>query len=386
MIIHTIRNLDRSTGGVPMALTHLLATLAHQNAQQSWQLVAQTSSEPLLQTQHIAPNYGWQRLPVNTLSYAFHTALLPLLTEGSVQVVHDHGIWLPNNHWVARLCRRWQVPRIVSLHGMLEPWAWQYKAAKKQVVWQLFQRQDLFSASALHATSLAEAQRIRQIVPHLPIAVIPWGVDFPPTTDLPEPDSKPNHLRQVLFLSRLHPVKGVLTLLKAWHQLQPRGWELLIAGPDENGHQAEVRQTITTLNLPRVRLLGSQTDAQKWRLYQQADLFVLPTRNENFGLVIAEALAAGTPVITTRSAPWADLVTYDCGWWIQSGTESLVEALESAMALDRQQLAAMGQRGYQLIHKKYTWSRVAEQMLEVYQWLSEKNSRLSSISSSRFIF
>jgi glycosyltransferase involved in cell wall biosynthesis len=102
---------------------------------------------------------------------------------------------------------------------------------------------------------------------------------------------------------------------------------------------------------------------------------VLPSKSENFGMVVAEALAARTPVITTKGAPWQELETHRCGWWIDMGVESLIEALEKAMSHSPVELHEMGRRGRQLVEEKYTWDRVAGQMIEVYEWLLGRGPR-----------
>jgi glycosyltransferase involved in cell wall biosynthesis len=96
---------------------------------------------------------------------------------------------------------------------------------------------------------------------------------------------------------------------------------------------------------------------------------VLPTYSENFGLVIAEALARGVPVITTTGAPWEDILLYRCGWWVSPGTNGIAQALEAAMDLPREALAEMGQRGVQLTKDKYSWSQIGRSALEAYQWI-----------------
>src|SRR5205823_5914523 len=105
------------------------------------------------------------------------------------------------------------------------------------------------------------------------------------------------------------------------------------------------------------------------KLYLQSDLFILPTLSENFGLVIAEALACGLPVITTRAAPWSDLETHRCGWWIQTGVPPLVTALTEALALSVPALHEMGLRGRRLVETHYSWPPLARQMLALYAWL-----------------
>lgn len=107
----------------------------------------------------------------------------------------------------------------------------------------------------------------------------------------------------------------------------------------------------------------------KTAAYAGADLFVLPTYSENFGIVIAEALAAGLPVITTTAAPWHELPTESCGWWIEPGSAPLQEALRLALATPRDELAAMGGRGRALMVRRYTWPAVAGAVAAVYRWL-----------------
>jgi glycosyltransferase involved in cell wall biosynthesis len=108
---------------------------------------------------------------------------------------------------------------------------------------------------------------------------------------------------------------------------------------------------------------------QKWELYRRADLFILPSHSENFGMVVAEALACGLPVITTKGTPWEALTQHRCGWWVDVGVEPLADALRAAMALDDAERCEMGSRGRRLVEHEYTWSIVAKQMVSVYRWV-----------------
>ncbi len=152
------------------------------------------------------------------------------------------------------------------------------------------------------------------------------------------------HLR--LFLSRVHPQKGLPMLIKAWATVQPENWELVIAGPDEDGHRIELAAMIRQAGLEEdVRFVGPVSDADKWPLYRSADLLVLPTHSENFGLVIAEALAAEVSVITTKGGPWEHLETYGCGGWADVNVEALATSLGQAIALSDEQRYTIGSEG-----------------------------------------
>ena len=188
-------------------------------------------------------------------------------------------------------------------------------------------------AQVIHTTSELEARDLRTLGVRQPIVILPNGVDpmQPLVHDVAAP-SRP----YLLFLGRIHRVKGVHELLRAWRNLGTPDWDLILAGPDENG-------IIAHEPLPYgVRYLGPVYGEHKRRLLQQASLFVLPSYSENFGLVVAEALMAGVPVITTQGTPWKRLQTEGCGWWIPMEEECLRDTLRAAMARSLEELNAMG--------------------------------------------
>jgi len=144
----------------------------------------------------------------------------------------------------------------------------------------------------------------------------------------------------------------------------------MVSGPDEAGHRSEVESLIASLNLQSdFEFVGSVDDEKKWKLLREADLFVLPSYSESFGLAIAEALAAEVPVITTRATPWRELESQRCGWWIDTGVDALTKTLALAAQSNKDDLRAMGTRGRELVLKKYSWDIVAEKMLSLFDWL-----------------
>jgi glycosyltransferase involved in cell wall biosynthesis len=225
----------------------------------------------------------------------------------------------------------------------------------------------LQTARALHATALQEADNLRRLGLRQPIAVVPNGVKMPP---LLKPLRSPATPHIALFLSRIHPKKGLLELVEAWRVTRPSDWKVIIAGPDEGGHRRVVEEKIRRAGLGNnFEFAGMVDGAAKTALYQRAELFLLPSFTENFGVVVAEALACGVPVITTKGTPWQGLMTHRCGWWIDIGVEHLIAAIQEATSLLDEERHAMGQRGRQYVERNFGWSSIAEQMLSVYRWI-----------------
>jgi glycosyltransferase involved in cell wall biosynthesis len=298
------------------------------------------------------------------------------LDKSPADVLHLHGIWQYPTSAVLRWARLTGKPYMVSAHGMLEPWALQRSRFKKAMVNWLYQSTCLQEASCLRATAASEIESIRRLGLKNPVALIPNGVPVPeilPPQSPPEPQRK----NRALFLSRIHPKKGLLNLVRAWRRVNPAGWELVLIGPDEGGHLAEVLALVRECGFQNQISYGGEIwdEAGKWKCYASADIFVLPSFSENFGLVIAEALGCGVPVITTRATPWRDLETHQCGWWIDTGEEPLVKTLKEALALPPGKLREMGLRGRRIVQTKYSWTPIGKQMAETYEWLAGRRPR-----------
>jgi glycosyltransferase involved in cell wall biosynthesis len=288
-------------------------------------------------------------------------------SDASSTVVHDNGVWQLTNLLAAVAACRGQVPLIISPHGMLEPWPLSQQRLRKTVALATYQRWCLRAANAFHATSDEEAENVRRLGVRQPIAVVGNGIDSPPQNF----SLVHGPHRTALFLSRLHPKKGVLELIAAWRRVCPAGWSLRIVGPDEAGHRREIAAAIANSGLANsIELCDAADEAQKWRHYSQAELFILPTFSENFGLVIGEALACGLPVITTNATPWKPIEDHGCGWVIDPTVEAVATALRTATSLPPNVLRNMGAQGRRWIPREFSWDQIARKMHEFYSWVT----------------
>jgi glycosyltransferase involved in cell wall biosynthesis len=243
-----------------------------------------------------------------------------------------------------------------------------HKGLKKRCAWWLYQRRDLKRANCHHATAEAEARNLQRLGLGVPVRVIPNGMDLPePRSCLQSEDVGQCGGKTALFLGRIYPVKGLPMLVEAWGRVRPDGWALQIAGPDEAGHRAEVENTIAAAGLSDVVSFSGPIDGPaKERAFFNADLFLLPSYSENFGMAIAEALAHGLPVLTTKGTPWSRLSERGCGWWVDATVEGIAHGLRQATSCDRGTLQAMGARGHAWVKAEFGWGRVAKEFVETY--------------------
>ena len=291
-----------------------------------------------------------------------------LLDEVRPAIVHVQGMWKPSTHAMNVAASRAGIPIVISPRGMLAPWALSVKKWKKRIGMFLYQFADLERAAAFHAASDDEAGHIKRFGMSQPVMMVPNGVNLPEKWPS-KPPARPDRIRTALFLSRMHPGKGLMLLAEAWAALRPQGWRMMAVGSNERGHGDEVRARVKELGIADSWTFHDEVDdTEKWYLYRSADLFMHPSASENFGLSIAEALASGLPVITTKGCPWAE-IQGSCGWWIDRDRDSLVAAMNEAMSLTDVQRQEMGERGSRLIGEKYAWSVIARQMIDGYESL-----------------
>jgi glycosyltransferase involved in cell wall biosynthesis len=279
-----------------------------------------------------------------------------------VDVLHFHSVWMMPLLYATSASRRSLVPLVVSPHGTLSQWAFRSGSFVKRLTWYLTQRRALEHAVLFQASSEMERDEIRSMGFKQRIETIPHGIDIPPPIQRGHRER-----RTLLFLSRIHRKKGVHDLLAAWGALSGRfpDWQLRIVGPLDSDYALQMQKEAH--HLPRVDFVGELAGQEKWEALASAEVFVLPTYSENFGIAVAEALASATPVVVSQGAPWGEVVNRNAGWWPEIGVEGLVATLSSAMALSREELAAMGSAGREWMIREYSWIHVAERLRDMYR-------------------
>ena len=304
---------------------------------------------------------------VGLRAFGWAPSLPSALRRLAPDLVDAQGLWM----YPSRASLQWYHhagrPYVLTPHGMLHPWSLGRSSWKKHVVSRWFEDEHLGRAACLRATAPDEARHFRAYGLRNAIALVPNGVEVPACTE----QRRERDRRRVLFLGRIHPVKGIDFLLRAWARANARhqDWELVIAGPDETRHRTDLQQFARDLALSGIEWRDAVYGNEKSAIYRSADLLVLPTHTENFGLVVAEALAHQVPVITTRNAPWDGLEQHRCGWWIDLSDEALATTLDEAMSMPDAERRVMGLRGRAWMARDFAWPAIARQMHEVYTWV-----------------
>jgi poly(glycerol-phosphate) alpha-glucosyltransferase len=377
-IQHLVSSIDRTAAGVFAVLRDLMITI-NQLPDTEVRVVSlkyKYTYEDISEWLPIRPSI----VPIkysDKLGYA--PDLLKVLSEWKADIGHSHGLWM----YLSIAHKKWanstNKPYIISVHGMLDPWALQNSSLKKWIAARLFERNHLSGASCIHATTKFEAKAIRDYGLSNPICVIPNGVNLPGEKSPALPtwlsEIKKN-AKVLLYLGRLHPKKGLENLLhalKAAHKYKKANeddWRLIIAGWHQGNYDKKLKGLVRDLGLAgKVFIVGPQYGDSKQALYHNADAFILPSFSEGLPTVILEAWSYRLPVLMTPQCNLPEGFEAKAAIEILPTVDGIATGLEQLFAMPESELHSMGEGGRKLVHDRFDWARIGRDMRSIYEWI-----------------
>lgn len=307
------------------------------------------------------------------------------LSNSEYDLYHANALWSYSTHITCKTARQKGKPYILSPHGMLYPTALAIKPWKKKPMLWLWFNKDIHSASCLHATCQQEADYCRLFGYKGPIAVIPNCVVFPEEVTLKSDSlylSDSDGRRHIGFLGRLHPIKKVENILYAMSLLNSESLNQLkldIMGKYDDRYEQWLKNEVKRLGLEEsVEFVGFVSGKDKYDRLSKLSALMVPSAQENFGMIVPEALICGTPVYASHGTPWEELNECNAGWWSDNSPETIANVIKEILSLSHNQLLEKGRNGRKLMEEKYEQHKVAGKMKQLYEWIVEKNMDLAT--------
>ena len=381
-IYHLVESLDDTYGGpaksVP-SMVKYLNELKIQNYLLSIRNIKKDSNEFIKKY-----NLKWKKFSNHFIKKSKYSKelkyyLLNVIEKKEKIIFHSHNLWNYIPYIVHKLSNKYKIPSVISLRGSLE-----LNSFKKKIAWILYQKKIFQESNIVHVTNKKDIDKLRKLGIYTPIAFVPNGIDLKEFSFKKKKITSKKNLglplnkKYILFLSRIHPEKGLKYLVKAWHKVYEQfpNWDLLIVGPKfDSQYFEEIYSYIDKYKLnSRVHFKGMLSGKKKLDSYNASNLFVLPSYGENFGNVIAEAMASKLPIITTKNTPWEKVKKYKAGWWVQLNLKNISSSLIKALSCSELELEKKGQNSFRII-KQYDWKDQSAKMKQVYEWIFDKKKK-----------
>lgn len=387
-ILHVIPSIAKVRGGPSEAVIGIVKSLRSSGVNVEIVTTNDNGSElldvPLNQwiEYEQVPVYFLPRFFLPMKEFIFSGAMTQWLWQHvrEYNLIHTHYLFSYVSTCAGAIARQQKVPYVVSTIGQLHPWALAQSRRKKEIYTFLLERRNLNRAAAIHCTSMGEAEDVRNFGIATPTLALPLGVDAP--RGWPGVKQKLHDIYQipattpiVLFLSRLHYKKRPDLLIESLARLTEQNSEfhLILAGSGEPEYLNYLHNLVSSKGLTsQTTFAGFVSGEDKDILLQGADIFVLPSFSENFGVAVAEAMAVGLPVIVTPNVQIAaEIATEQAGLVAEGEVESMSGAIARLLQSPelRQQLGSNGQR---LARSRYSWKAIATNFETVYRSIIDR--------------
>lgn len=298
------------------------------------------------------------------------------LRDTEYDIYHANTLWLYPVHAVCAYARKVRKPYVLSTHGMLYPTALAVSRWKKRLMGAMWYNKDIMQADCLHATCMAELEHNRKWGYKGPIAVIPNPVVFHKFVNDNQDTSLnvlTNGKRTIGFLGRLHPIKKVENIIYALNLLEPEfrnKVKLDVMGKFDDKYELWLKEEVKRLGLEdSVEFVGFMSGKEKYERLKKLSALMVPSAQENFGMIVPEALICETPVYASLGTPWSELNECRCGWWRDNKPETIAGVIKEILMMSDEDLCSMGRNGRRLMEEKYEQHKVAAMMQQLYDWI-----------------
>lgn len=295
-----------------------------------------------------------------------------VLNSQSPEIIHSQGIWMYNSYAAYYYKKTKKAKTIITPRGMLDPWAVKNSGWKKKLAGWLFENENLRYADCIHALNKSEYESIRKYGLKNPVAIIPNGITMP--NDVVYNRGKEEKV--LLFVGRIHPKKGISELLEAIHILKSKSpdllnsWKVRIAGWDQLGHTEDLKKKCSELELNnRISFIGPVLGEEKKKEHLEADAFILPSFSEGLPMSVLEAWSYRLPVIMTDQCNLPEGFEKNAALRVTTEPNSIAEGLEKLIKMTNSERELIGDNGYNLVANEFTWDKIADQTIQLYDWL-----------------
>ncbi|KEO72294.1 glycosyltransferase [Anditalea andensis] len=364
-VLHIVSGMGIKEGGVATCTYELVAGLRKSKTETEILSYEPAKGDRLISEEDYILSVKGKKLKFYLYSKQFKKKIDSL---NDYHLYHANGVWQYPSHIAAVIARKKKIPLVISPHGMLYPQDLQKRKFFKKILWRWFLKKDLNNATCIHATCMEEMNHLRSLGISAPIAVIPNPIgiiDY----NFNNLQYQLNKKRSIGYLGRLDPRKNVECLIYAWYNLkdQMQNEELVIIGSGDIKYENFLKNEVQRLQLTNVLFTGFLSGREKYDRIASLSYLAVPSHFENFGMNIAEALSFKVPVLASKGTPWEDLITNNCGWWIENDIQSFTTAIHEAMRLSESKRLEMGENGYNLIKNKYATDKVVYKMNLLYK-------------------